>query len=261
MLDLLIKDAQSSTAPARPPVAAMSGCATGGSSRSATSMNRRRKPSTRRARRRAGLRRPAHALRRAAVLGPDREPVGAARRHHRVRRQLRLHARARRTRPRDYLTRMLARVEGMPLDALRPGWTGTGRRSATGSHRLDGKIAVNAGFLVGHSAIRRVAMGDDAVGEKATARADREDGHAARRGAGRRCARLLDVAVADAQRRRRATRAVAQRVARGAARARGGGPGASGHAARGDHPRLPRRASPTTRSRCSPACRSPPTGR
>jgi N-acyl-D-aspartate/D-glutamate deacylase len=34
--------------------------------------------------------------------------------------------------------------------------------------RLDGKIAINAGFLVGHTAIRLAAMGDDAVGGDAT---------------------------------------------------------------------------------------------
>src|ERR1700757_306314 len=68
----------------------------------------------------------------------------------------------------DYLTRMLARVEGMPLDALRSGldwkWSSFGDWLA----RLDGRTAVNAGFLVGHSAIRLAAMGDDAVGGDAT---------------------------------------------------------------------------------------------
>jgi N-acyl-D-aspartate/D-glutamate deacylase len=69
----------------------------------------------------------------------------------------------------EYLTAMLARVEGMPLAALKAGldW----RWSSFGEwlDRLDGRIGVNAGFLAGHSTIRRLAMGDAAVGQEATA--------------------------------------------------------------------------------------------
>jgi N-acyl-D-aspartate/D-glutamate deacylase len=68
----------------------------------------------------------------------------------------------------EYLMRMLARVEGMPLESLRAGvpwdWKSFGDYLA----RLDGRLAINAGFMVGHSAVRRVVMGERAVGHAAT---------------------------------------------------------------------------------------------
>jgi N-acyl-D-aspartate/D-glutamate deacylase len=59
----------------------------------------------------------------------------------------------------DFLMRMLARVEGMPLSALERALTWDWRSTADYLDRLEGSVALNTGFMVGHSAIRRVVMG------------------------------------------------------------------------------------------------------
>lgn len=68
----------------------------------------------------------------------------------------------------DYIRRLLARVEGMPLAALENGIEWDWETFGEYLDRLDGKLGVNAGFLVGHCALRRYVMGSDAVGNEAT---------------------------------------------------------------------------------------------
>ncbi|MBL7500555.1 amidohydrolase family protein [Frankia sp. CNm7] len=68
-----------------------------------------------------------------------------------------------------YLTRMLARVEGIPLETLQLGVPFDWRSTSEYLDRLDGTLSVNAGFMVGHSALRRVVMGAEALERAATA--------------------------------------------------------------------------------------------
>jgi N-acyl-D-aspartate/D-glutamate deacylase len=68
----------------------------------------------------------------------------------------------------DYLRRMMAKVEGMPLAALENGVDWDWESFADYLNRLEGHIGVNAGFLVGHCALRRYVMGDESVGSTAS---------------------------------------------------------------------------------------------
>ena len=68
----------------------------------------------------------------------------------------------------EYLLRMLARVEGMPVEALRTGVPWNWKTSAQYFDQIEGNLGINAGFMIGHSAIRRVAMGADATKREAT---------------------------------------------------------------------------------------------
>ena len=164
--------------------------------------------------RRARLRRHPHALRRAGVLGHDAVAVAAARRDHGDRRQLRLHDRAARTRARR-----------LPDAHARPGRGHAARRagrgravglahaSASTSTASTARSRRTPGFLVGHSTIRRVAMGERATQGRGDRRRPRRDARAARReprrraGSGSRRAGRARTTTRPATWCRRATRA------------------------------------------------------
>ncbi|HMG41321.1 MAG TPA: amidohydrolase family protein [Acidimicrobiales bacterium] len=71
----------------------------------------------------------------------------------------------------DYLVKMLAAVEGMPLAALQAGvrldWSSFG----AWLDGIEGRTALNVGFLAGHSTLRRLVMAD-AAGERAATEAE-----------------------------------------------------------------------------------------
>jgi N-acyl-D-aspartate/D-glutamate deacylase len=68
----------------------------------------------------------------------------------------------------DYLLAMLSRVEGMPLSSLEAAVKPTWKSFGDYLDCIDGKIAINTAFMVGHSALRRCVMGERAVGSAAT---------------------------------------------------------------------------------------------
>jgi len=59
----------------------------------------------------------------------------------------------------EWLTRMLSRVEGMAPEALRAGLSWRGGSFGDFWRGLEGRLGVNAGGYVGHSAVRRHVMG------------------------------------------------------------------------------------------------------
>jgi N-acyl-D-aspartate/D-glutamate deacylase len=67
-----------------------------------------------------------------------------------------------------YTQRMMSRVEGMPLESLKVGPSWDWHTFGDFLDRLEGQVAVNAGFLVGHCALRRYVLGEDAVERPST---------------------------------------------------------------------------------------------
>ncbi|HEY3842487.1 MAG TPA: amidohydrolase family protein [Acidimicrobiales bacterium] len=68
----------------------------------------------------------------------------------------------------DYIRQMMAKVEGMPLPALENGVPWNWSTFAEYLGALEGNLGVNAGFLVGHCALRRKVMGAARAEEVAT---------------------------------------------------------------------------------------------
>jgi N-acyl-D-aspartate/D-glutamate deacylase len=68
----------------------------------------------------------------------------------------------------DYTRRMMAKVEGMPLGALESGIDWSWETFGEYLDGLEGRIAVNAGFLVGHCALRRYLLGAEATEREST---------------------------------------------------------------------------------------------
>src|SRR5262245_39581565 len=68
----------------------------------------------------------------------------------------------------DYVMRMMAVVEGMPLESLQSGADWDWVSFADYLDRLEGRLSINAGFLVGHNALRLAVMGERAIGSKAS---------------------------------------------------------------------------------------------
>jgi N-acyl-D-aspartate/D-glutamate deacylase len=73
-------------------------------------------------------------------------------------------------RDRDFLTRLLARVESIPGEAIAAGVDFTWESFQEFLDVVEArKVALNIGFMVGHSAIRRAVMGERASTDRATA--------------------------------------------------------------------------------------------
>ena len=64
---------------------------------------------------------------------------------------------------RAYVLRMLSRVEGIPRDSLEAGVPWSWDTTSDYLDAIEGRTALNMGFMIGHSTLRRCVMGADSV--------------------------------------------------------------------------------------------------
>lgn len=77
----------------------------------------------------------------------------------------------------DYVTHMLACVEGMPPASLETALDYRWRSFGEWLDRLEGRVALNTGFLVGHSTVRRLVMGEHCREPASASMVDAMAGH------------------------------------------------------------------------------------
>ncbi len=217
-------------------------------------------PATRTHRRRrlrggSGLRRHPHALRRAAALRAHRVAVVVARDHDGHHRQLRILVVPRATRRRRVAVRHAESRRGhVARDAGRGvGFVGGGMNDFASG--IDGRIGVNVGLQVGHCALRRHVLRDDAGTRTATEAEIGAMQDLLRRGTRRGRGRVLFQPARDARRPARQSGAVEPGGRRRAGRAGVGvrRPSARRHRVhQPEQPGGPRRRGPQARcSRCA----------
>ena len=68
-----------------------------------------------------------------------------------------------------YMLSVLSKVEGIPFETLEAGVKITWSTFAEMLATLEGHVGINIGFLVGHSTLRSLVMGERCVGSEATA--------------------------------------------------------------------------------------------
>ena len=158
-----------------------------------------------------------------------------------------------------YMISVLSKVEGIPFETLEAGVKITWSTFAEMLDTLEGHVGINIGFLVGHSTLRSLVMGDRCVGSEATAEEIEQMGALLRESLE---AGGLGFSTSEAE--THTDRAAADRSRRVTPRGRNSSrwrasPASTRAPSSSTSP--PSRGSPTRPASGSPTCRLPPVGR